>query len=87
MDSCPWALKKSEMTEQKILRRYSREIITQVNSTNFWYKTFCVSLLSKRTSQVVQGVNNLTANAGDIRDMGWIPGSGRSPKGGHGKLF
>ena len=32
-------------------------------------------------------VNNLPANAGDIRDMGWIPGSGRSPGGRHGNLF
>ena len=29
-------------------------------------------------------VKNLHANAGDIRDMGSIPGSGRSPGGGHG---
>ena len=29
-------------------------------------------------------VRNLPANAGDIRDMGSIPGSGRSPGGGHG---
>ena len=28
-------------------------------------------------------VKNLPANAGDLRDMGLIPGSGRSPKGGH----
>ena len=28
-------------------------------------------------------VKNLTANAGDIRVMGLIPGSGRSPGGGH----
>ena len=28
-------------------------------------------------------VKNPPANAGDIRDMGLIPGSGRSPKGGH----
>ena len=27
---------------------------------------------------------NLPANAGDIREMGLIPGSGRSPGGGHG---
>ena len=27
-------------------------------------------------------VNNLPANAGDIRDVGSIPGSGRSPGGG-----
>ena len=25
-----------------------------------------------------------SAKAGDIRDMDWIPGSGRSPGGGHG---
>ena len=30
-------------------------------------------------SQVVSVVKNLLANAGDIRDMGSIPGSGRSP--------
>ena len=28
-------------------------------------------------------VKNLPANAGDIRDVGSIPGSGRSPGGGH----
>ena len=30
-------------------------------------------------------VKNPPANAGDIRDMGSIRGSGRSPGGGHGK--
>ena len=29
-------------------------------------------------------VKNLASNAGDIRDVGSIPGSGRSPGGGHG---
>ena len=29
-------------------------------------------------------VKNLPANAGDLRDMGLIPGLGRSPGGGHG---
>ena len=29
-------------------------------------------------------VKNLPANAGDIRDVGLIPGLGRSPGGGHG---
>ena len=29
-------------------------------------------------------VKNLLASAGDERDMGLIPGSGRSPGGGHG---
>ena len=35
-------------------------------------------------SQVVLVVKNLPANAGDKRDVGSIPGSGRSPGGGHG---
>jgi len=29
-------------------------------------------------------IKNLTANAGDVREMGLIPGSGRSPGGGLG---
>ena len=29
-------------------------------------------------------VKNLPVNAGDVRDVGSIPGSGRSPGGGHG---
>ena len=32
-------------------------------------------------------VKNLPANEGDIRDMGSIPGSGRSPGGEHGNLL
>ena len=36
------------------------------------------------TSQVSLVIKNLPANAGDIRDVGSIPGSGRSPAGGHG---
>ena len=35
------------------------------------------------TSQVVLVVKNLPANAGDIRAVSLIPGSGRSPGGGH----
>ena len=34
-------------------------------------------------SQVALVVKNPPANAGDMRDMGSIPGSGRSPGGGH----
>ena len=37
-----------------------------------------------QASQVVLVVKNLPANAGDIRDVGFIPGSGSSPGGGHG---
>ena len=35
-------------------------------------------------SQGVLVVKNPPTNAGDIRDMGLIPGLGRSPRGGHG---
>ena len=38
-------------------------------------------------SQVVLVVKNLSANAGDERETGSIPGSGRSPWGGHGNLL
>ena len=35
-------------------------------------------------SQMALVVKNLPANEGDVRDMGLIPWSGRSPGGGHG---
>ena len=35
-------------------------------------------------SHVALVIKNLLASAGDIRDTGLIPGSGRSPGGGHG---
>ena len=38
-------------------------------------------------SQVLLVVNNLPAHAGDARDMGLIPGSGRSPGEGNGNLL
>ena len=41
----------------------------------------------QRASKVAQVVKNLLANAGHIRDMGLISGSGRSPGGGHGNPF
>ena len=42
------------------------------------------ALCTYRPSQVVLVVKNPPANAGDIRDVGSIPGSGRSPGGGNG---
>jgi len=36
------------------------------------------------TFQVALVVKNLLANAGDVRDLGSIPGSERSPGEGHG---
>ena len=43
----------------------------------------CQSHAAKRASQVAPVVKNPPANAGDIRDTGSIPGSGRSLGGGH----
>ena len=40
--------------------------------------------MQDRVSQVVLVVKNPPANAGNIRDAGWIPGLGRSSGGGHG---
>ena len=41
-------------------------------------------LPSTWASQVALGVKNPSVNAGDVRDVGSIPGSRRSPEGGHG---
>ena len=43
--------------------------------------TWIYSLLGFPRGSVVK---NLPANRGDIRDVGSVPGSGRSPGGGHG---
>ena len=43
--------------------------------------------VNKRASQLALVVKNPLAKAGDIRDVGLIPGSGRSPEGGHGNLL
>ena len=48
--------------------------------------TYCFLIDNVGISQVAQVVKkkNLPANAGDIRDAGSIPGSGRNHGGGHG---
>ena len=43
-----------------------------------------LSLFTRYASQMALLVKNLPANAGDLRDAGWIPGSSRSHGGGHG---
>ena len=44
-------------------------------------------LALKRASRVALVVKNLSASSGDPRDMGLIPGSGRSPRVGNGNLL
>jgi len=41
--------------------------------------------MESRASQVALMVKNPPANAGEVRDAGSIPGSGRYSGGGHGK--
>ena len=50
----------------------------------FLDRNFEVTYTLKWASQVALVVKNLPANAEDIRDAGSVPGSGRSPGGGHG---
>ena len=44
----------------------------------------CVCARACAASQVTLVVTNPPANAGDVRDVDLIPGSGRSPRGGRG---
>ena len=46
-----------------------------------------ICLPMQGASQVTLVVKNLSANAGDIRDKGLMPGLGRSHGGGNGKVF
>ena len=43
-----------------------------------------IAKLCSVSSQVALEAKNPPANAGDVRDTGSIPGSGKSPEGGHG---
>ena len=43
----------------------------------------CIYIYNIEASQVALVEKNLLVNAGGIRDMGLIPGSGRSPGGGN----
>ena len=45
---------------------------------------FPINSKSELASWVAVVLKNLSANAGDVRDKGSIPGSGRSPGGGNG---
>ena len=51
------------------------------------YNCVIEQYLTHWASQVVLAVKNLPTNAGDLRDLGSIPGLGRSPGGGHGNPY
>ena len=48
---------------------------------------FCCFFTTSDASQAAQVVKNPPARAGDLRDVGSTPGSGRSPGGGHGETL
>ena len=48
-----------------------------------WGKNYIITYGSKGASQVMLVVKNSPVDAGDTRDVGLIPGSGRSPGEGH----
>ena len=54
---------------------------------NTWENLKCILLSERRASLLAQRVKNPLASEGDRRDMGSVPGSGRSPGGGHGNLL
>ena len=54
---------------------------------DFGYIHFALPMWHLGASQVVLVVKTLTANAGDTRDTGSLPGLGRSPEGGCGNTL
>ena len=52
--------------------------------TSYRKSDLVLGILRIRVSQVALVVKNLPPNAGDTRDVGSVPGWGRSPGGGHG---
>ena len=51
------------------------------------FKMILTLVLASGGSQVALVVKNTPPSAGDVRDVGLIPGSGKSPGGGHGNAL
>ena len=78
-----WASLNSEPGEQAVtglqrVRCYFLAVTDTLVNISLFLSLYYMSM------RVVLVVKKLPANAGDVRDVGWIPGSGRSPGGGHG---
>ena len=69
--------------EGLFLREVRKEIVPVLGMIRDWSSHFAISYGVIWASQVGLVVKNTTANVGDKRDAGWIPGSGRFPGGGH----
>ena len=88
----------SQINKKKYCKKLKWNLVLMIpllqrrDMTAFAYLIFLPFVLSdvwapKGASQVALVVKNPPANAGDIRDVGAIPGLGRSPGGGHGNLL
>ena len=81
-----------EFTDRYVLTCWLRVTLDQwiwltdiYSKSSFWERAeLYISMNFYRVSQVELVVENTRADAGNIRDMDSIPGSGRCPGGGHG---
>ena len=75
----PWGCKESDMIERL---SSTATIVKGFSGTRYLVmpKQYITSHISYSASPVALVVKNLPANAGGIRDVGLIPGLGRSPK-------
>ena len=95
VSSSQWETLHNDTTFKGVINpRFLVEVMIDKNKS----RTLCFLLIklnknlspiwpTDRASQVVWGVKNSPANAGDVRDVGSIPGLGRSTGGGHGNLL
>ena len=74
--------KEAELETEKVLFVTEQKVKIYVRQKQRW-----IIYVSLRASQVALMVKNLPASAGDIRDMGSVLGSGRSPEEGNSNLL
>ena len=75
------------MSRYKIFKNYSdKNVDERMEVDNVYYTIFSVCntcIILYWASQLALVVKNPDVKSGGIRDMGLIPGLGRSPRGGH----
>ena len=80
LDSMPWTRRVDE--DEQVTQ--SEPVWYNGNSSEALKMLTVLSSTEPEASQAVLVVKNPPASAGDIRDVGSIPGLGRPPGGGHG---
>ena len=78
-----WAIQKQWDTEGNFNKQTLLGSSLSTTPSSYYAVVIYGDISLPRTSHVGLVVKNLPANAGDIRDGGSIPRSGRSPGGGH----